>query len=220
MLLHTAARAAAHLQAPDAALTGWLADGVEKLRGREPVPAWWAPLLAAEVAGPDLALWDSAIAALREHEVPVLVAMQATIGWCNAALAAGHRDQAVTRLVEVLRTADRLGARRVRGEAEQLAARYRLPIDADQSSTDQGAAAGSRIPQPRNGLAALTPREVEVLRLIAAGHSNGRIAAELTISVKTASVHVSHILDKLAVTSRGEAAALAWQAGLPVPVGS
>jgi DNA-binding NarL/FixJ family response regulator len=59
-----------------------------------------------------------------------------------------------------------------------------------------------------------------VLRLIAAGHSNGRIAAELTISVKTASVHVSHILDKLGVTSRGEAAALAWQAGLPVAVGT
>jgi DNA-binding CsgD family transcriptional regulator len=215
LLLHTAARAAAHLPAPDPALTGWMAAGVEKLRGREPVPAWWAPLLAAEVAETNVPLWDAATAAMREHEVPVLVALQATVGACSAALAAGHRDQASTRLAEVLREADQLGAQRVRGEAEQLAAHYRLPIDAD-----QGVATRSGIPHPRNGLAALTPREVEVLRLIAAGHSNGRIAAELTISVKTASVHVSHILDKLGVTSRGEAAALAWQAGLPVAVGT
>jgi DNA-binding NarL/FixJ family response regulator len=48
-----------------------------------------------------------------------------------------------------------------------------------------------------------------VLRLVAAGHSNREIASELFISVKTASVHVSNILGKLNVTSRGEAAAAA-----------
>jgi DNA-binding NarL/FixJ family response regulator len=46
-----------------------------------------------------------------------------------------------------------------------------------------------------------------VLRLVAAGRSNREIASELFISVKTASVHVSNILGKLGVTSRGEAAA-------------
>jgi len=49
----------------------------------------------------------------------------------------------------------------------------------------------------------------EVLRLVAAGKSNREIAAELFISAKTASVHVSNILAKLGVPSRGEAAAAA-----------
>ena len=55
----------------------------------------------------------------------------------------------------------------------------------------------------------LTRRERDVLRLVAAGHTNRRIAEELFISPKTASVHVSNILAKLGVAGRGEAAALA-----------
>ncbi|WP_079186131.1 AAA family ATPase [Streptomyces sp. CB01580] len=55
----------------------------------------------------------------------------------------------------------------------------------------------------------LTRREQEVHRLVAAGRSNRKIAEELYISPKTASVHVSNILAKLGVSGRGEAAALA-----------
>ncbi|MBD0671320.1 LuxR C-terminal-related transcriptional regulator, partial [Streptomyces sp. CBMA156] len=55
----------------------------------------------------------------------------------------------------------------------------------------------------------LTPRERDVLRLLARGWTNRQIAGELYISPKTASVHVSNILGKLAVGGRGEAAALA-----------
>jgi DNA-binding CsgD family transcriptional regulator len=55
----------------------------------------------------------------------------------------------------------------------------------------------------------LTPRETEVLRLLAEGRSNREIADALFISAKTASVHVSNILGKLNVSTRGEAAALA-----------
>lgn len=55
----------------------------------------------------------------------------------------------------------------------------------------------------------LTDREFEVLRLVAAGQSNREIADNLFISSKTASVHVSNILSKLAVPSRGAAAAMA-----------
>ena len=55
-------------------------------------------------------------------------------------------------------------------------------------------------------LASLTAREREVLRLVAAGRSNGEIGTELFISTKTASVHVSNILAKLGVGARGEAA--------------
>lgn len=57
----------------------------------------------------------------------------------------------------------------------------------------------------------LTPREVEVLGLIAAGHSNKRIASALGLSAKTVDRHVSNIFDKLAVSSRAAATAYAFQ---------
>lgn len=62
--------------------------------------------------------------------------------------------------------------------------------------------------------AALTAREMEVLRLLARGRTNGQIAAQLFISVKTASVHVTHLLGKLGASSRGEAVAIARDRGL------
>ena len=61
---------------------------------------------------------------------------------------------------------------------------------------------------------ALTSREREVLRLLAAGRSNREIASVLFIAPKTASVHVSNILGKLGAASRTEAAAIAHREGL------
>ena len=58
-------------------------------------------------------------------------------------------------------------------------------------------------------LLGLTPREAEVLTLVARGFTDREIAGALVISVKTAGVHVSHILRKLNVPSRLEAAAIA-----------
>jgi DNA-binding NarL/FixJ family response regulator len=52
---------------------------------------------------------------------------------------------------------------------------------------------------------------------VAAGRSNGEIAEVLFISPKTASVHVTHILDKLGVSSRIEAAMIAARAGIVAP---
>ena len=60
----------------------------------------------------------------------------------------------------------------------------------------------------------LTPRELEVLELLALGRTNPQIGKILFISEKTASVHVSNILRKLAVANRGEAAGLAIRKGL------
>ena len=60
----------------------------------------------------------------------------------------------------------------------------------------------------------LTDRELAVLKLVAAGRTNAQIGAELYISHKTASVHVSNILRKLGVSGRTQAAALAERAGL------
>jgi DNA-binding NarL/FixJ family response regulator len=63
----------------------------------------------------------------------------------------------------------------------------------------------------------LTRREREVLELIAAGRSNKRIAFELGISEKTVKTHVGHLLAKLGVTDRTQAALLAVKDGLVAP---
>ncbi|MCW2758215.1 MAG: helix-turn-helix transcriptional regulator, partial [Nocardioidaceae bacterium] len=60
----------------------------------------------------------------------------------------------------------------------------------------------------------LTPREREILALVAAGRSNGEIGKQLFIATKTASVHVSNILAKLGASGRTEAAAIARREGL------
>jgi DNA-binding CsgD family transcriptional regulator len=60
----------------------------------------------------------------------------------------------------------------------------------------------------------LSTRERDVLALLADGRTNGETGRSLFISAKTASVHVTHILDKLGVSSRTEAAVLAVRAGV------
>lgn len=62
--------------------------------------------------------------------------------------------------------------------------------------------------------AGLTAREVEVLRLVASGRSNARIASDLVLSEKTVARHLSNIFNKLAVTSRTAATAYAYEHGL------
>ena len=75
-----------------------------------------------------------------------------------------------------------------------------------------GALAGEEQPLDR-----LTPREREVLQLIGRGFPNKRIARELTISEKTVKTHVGHVLAKLGVTDRTQAAVAAVRAGLVDP---
>jgi len=60
----------------------------------------------------------------------------------------------------------------------------------------------------------LTGRELDVLRLIAAGKSNQRIAHDLVVALDTVETHVTHILGKLGAANRTEAAARARQLGL------
>ena len=60
----------------------------------------------------------------------------------------------------------------------------------------------------------LTPRESEILALVAEGRTNGEIGRQLFISTKTVSVHVSNILGKLGASGRTEAAAIARREGL------
>ena len=60
----------------------------------------------------------------------------------------------------------------------------------------------------------LTERELEVLKLIAKGNSNEKIAEQLVVSVGTVKGHVSNILSKLHLVDRTQAAAYAWQEGI------
>ncbi|MFI6807080.1 AAA family ATPase [Streptomyces luteogriseus] len=117
-----------------------------------------------------------------------------------------ERERA-TKLLRLAHTVARhLGARPLADAATALGRRARLPL----------APAPEPGPAPADPAEALglTSRERDVLRLVAAGHTNRRIAQELFISPKTASVHVSNILGKLGVSGRGEAAAVAHRLGL------
>jgi DNA-binding CsgD family transcriptional regulator len=102
----------------------------------------------------------------------------------------------------------RLGAHLLEREVKALARRARLDLAPGGAVTP---VAGPATPAQQLGL---TPREAEVLALVAAGCSNRQIAQALFISPKTASVHVSNILAKLGVAGRVEAAVIAHRLGL------
>jgi DNA-binding NarL/FixJ family response regulator len=100
--------------------------------------------------------------------------------------------------------ATELGAAPLRRALESVAARGRLPEQPRETE---------RATPPPAPLG-LTPRELDVLRLVGQGYTNARIAETLFISRKTASAHVSNILGKLEVGRRAEAAAIAARLGL------
>jgi DNA-binding CsgD family transcriptional regulator/tetratricopeptide (TPR) repeat protein len=116
--------------------------------------------------------------------------------------AGAPRTEASAPLREAHAVASRLGARPLLRELELLAERARL----DPTIPDRAPASES---DALRDVLGLTPRESEVLALVARGLTNREIADELVISVKTAGVHVSHILRKLDAPNRVEAAAIA-----------
>jgi DNA-binding NarL/FixJ family response regulator len=76
-----------------------------------------------------------------------------------------------------------------------------------------GVTAADGVP-PNELIAELTPREQEVLALLASGYSSAQVAHELVISPRTVGTHVQHILSKLGVSSRTQAVAFAHHVGL------
>ena len=137
---------------------------------------------------------------------------QLTLRWSETAdlfAELGHpleEARARTRLAGVLRAAGDAEAsevqrRRARDQAVALGA---APLVEELGTAPRGGSPGGP----------LTPREREILALVAAGRSNAEIGRQLFISAKTASVHVSNVMGKLGAGSRTEAAALARRDGL------
>jgi DNA-binding NarL/FixJ family response regulator len=141
--------------------------------------------------------WEAAVHSVASGEGLAHELADARIRLAQLLIASGRREEAVTELELAWTTIHRLDDRALIPLASRTAAAGRIPVPK-----------GER-PAPPGEEGLLTPREREVLALVAAGRSNRMIAEELFISVKTASVHVSNILAKLDVSSRTEAAAWA-----------
>ena len=122
-------------------------------------------------------------------------ALEPRLNLAEELLAHGGRDEGRELLVACWNAAHDMGAHDLERRALRLATRTRVPLS--QSAMREGP------------LSRLTPREREVLDLLATGATNKTIATTLFITEKTASVHVSNLLAKLGVVNRGEAAALA-----------
>lgn len=153
------------------------------------------------------------MASIRWPELPVIVL---TVDEDPVVVADVMRRGAAAYVPKFVRPDDLVALiRQVVGGSVVIAGGLRSGMNEGQQSSDDGAAeaegpqAGSRQP------AGLTPREVEVLGLVAQGRTNADIAQALFVTPKTVKFHLTNIFMKLGVSNRTEAAALALQAGLP-----
>ena len=173
-----------------------------QLNDRWPLAEGWSLLFEAELGRAegrvDAEPYLEAAAVLEATGLPYPLGT-ALLRAAEAEAARGDRSAAAELLRRAEAAAERHGDLRLRREAGLLADRARLHT----------AAAAAEPAEPEAPALGLTPREQDVLRLVALGRTNRQIAEELYISPKTASVHVSNILAKLEVGGRGEAAAMA-----------
>jgi DNA-binding CsgD family transcriptional regulator/tetratricopeptide (TPR) repeat protein len=162
--------------------------------------AYWRDL-AGLPATPPVPLPEP-FALLLERNWPAAAEAWDAIGcplWRAYALA---RDESVESAREALAVVDELGAAAVRAAILRVRHEAGLPVPRGPRGTTS------------DNPAALTPRELEVLQLVAAGLSNADVAARLYLSEKTVGHHVSAVLRKIGQPSRGRAAAWAVQHGL------
>jgi DNA-binding CsgD family transcriptional regulator len=154
---------------------------------------------------PNPALWAAAVEGRVELEQPWELAY-ARYRHAEAILeSGGPAADAAFPLRHARDAASNLGAAPLLSAIDALASRARIRLEG------QAASVGPVVTQPAT---TLTARELEVLALVAAGHTNREIGDRLFISEKTASVHITHAMDKLGALSRYEAAAAATRQGL------
>jgi DNA-binding CsgD family transcriptional regulator len=155
------------------------------------------------------AAWRAAKDTWASHNVPHHTAYA---GWrlAERLLADGRRRDAESELASASLAAENHVP--LRREIEGLARRARLALP----DTDPAAPAEEAEPT-RDATRGLTPRELDVLRLLGSGATNAEIGRRLYMSPKTASVHVTAILRKLGVTGRVQAATVAERMGLLAP---
>jgi DNA-binding CsgD family transcriptional regulator len=178
-------------------------------------PVERAELLSGEAelsrarGGFDTGPWEAAAQAWQELDRPYRALY---LRWrrAEALVGAGDRAAAADVTFAALVEARELGSDWLAGELESLAARARLRLPDEAETQIIGAIAEDGEDEPFG----LTPRERQVLALVARGATNREIGLELHMAEKTASVHVSRILSKLDVRSRTEAAAVAHRQGL------
>jgi predicted ATPase/DNA-binding CsgD family transcriptional regulator len=159
--------------------------------------------------------WTAAGAAWEALERPYQVAV-ARWRTAEAQVERGERGEAADSAVEALALARALGAGRLVVEIEGLRDRARLGSRkaVTAAGADGNGGAGPGPERPATDRFGLTPREQQVLGLVAQGATNRQIGEALFMAEKTASVHVSRILAKLDVQSRTQAAAVAHRLGL------
>jgi DNA-binding CsgD family transcriptional regulator/tetratricopeptide (TPR) repeat protein len=172
----------------------------------------------AATGTPDPEQWRAAAEAWEALERPYRAARNR---WreAEARLQLGDRAGAEAVGGQALAGARRLGAAWLVAELVALGRRGRLRFDEEPGALPEAgvaAAADHALPDPAAELG-LTPRERDVLLLVAQGATNREIGERLYMAEKTASVHVSRILAKLDVRTRTEAAAVAHRLGLQQP---
>ena len=195
--------------APDA--RDLLVPGIERLSAR-PVDGPTPALLALTRAYLDggVAPWREALVLAAEGAVPGRYVHTARLELAEALIEDGDRDGAAELLELVADSAPGRGAALVARWAGEVAARAGIPL-----ATADAAPAAEAVASPASILSSLTPRERQVLALVAEGLTNPQIGQRLFISPKTASVHVSAILAKIGATNRAEAAAVYAESELP-----
>jgi ATP/maltotriose-dependent transcriptional regulator MalT len=169
----------------------------------------------------DARLWTAAASAWDAVPMPYPAARARARAGEAILLVRGPRDEAASLLRDAHASAAALGAAPLREHIEAVAGRARIELATRPSAKEQrpepAATEGTADTRGPAEILGLSAREWEVLELVAAGRSNGEIAEELFISPKTASVHVTHILNKLGVNSRVEAATIAVRIGASEP---
>jgi DNA-binding CsgD family transcriptional regulator len=203
-VLHALAEAIQRLGAGDDVAAHDAAELVARVKQLGRMRSPWREVVDAELDG-DESAWAAAVQALTQPGVegPVYLRAYAQYRWALGLAEQGRQAEAVAPLSEACLTLQQIGATPLLNQLVQLARREHLPLPAG--------SVGSRTRELPYGL---TERELGVLTLLADGRSNAAIAQDLGISVRTAAVHVSHILAKLGVCSRTEAAAVAHRHAL------